>query len=138
MRILHKFIAVSEFLGLHFPVQPEFLVDVKKAGDVMPDGSIYVGTINDHPVFTTPKDEGRPVSLREAFEGALEKRTCGRNDWRVQKSEEMNAMFASSAIKGFSADDPEKYWSIGEVATSDDPLSLTSTVFLLQKASHSF
>lgn len=111
----------AEFVGLHFPVQREFSVDGKKAGDIMPDGSIYVGTIKDRPVFTTPEDEGRPLSFREAFEGALEKRTCGRSDWRVPRSEELHAMFASSAIKGFTADRPEKYWGIGKVTISEEP-----------------
>jgi uncharacterized protein DUF1566 len=88
-----------------------------KAGDKMPDGTIYAGISPDtrQPMYTTPADAPLTMKWKAAMKYAKKLDAHGRQDWRVPTKRELNVLFNNrAAIGGFnlSGSDPAGwYWS---------------------------
>jgi hypothetical protein len=68
----------------------------RKAGERMPDGSIYAGLspTTGSPMYTTPADAPHACTFREARRYAFNLDAHGNRDWRVPTRAEMKALLA--------------------------------------------
>ncbi len=96
-----------------------------KAGDVMPNGSIYVGISPDtqERMFVTAQDASLSMNFNDAAIYAKGLAVHGRKDWRLPTLDELKMIFQNKeegALKGtFNATDssemgPHWYWSSTE------------------------
>ncbi len=82
-----------------------------KIGDKMPDGTIYAGisSITGQPMYTTPADAPRAMTLVEARKYARASKAHGHDDWDLPELGDLAVLFNNrAAIGGFN---PGPYWS---------------------------